>query len=85
MSYKIESIGGNCPVQADGVIDGMPFYFRARGEHWSFRVADTAAGDPVDGRGFCYVEEYPEAGWMEETEALAFLEKAAKLYETRKP
>jgi hypothetical protein len=26
----IDSIGGNCPVQAEGSFDGMRFYFRAR-------------------------------------------------------
>lgn len=95
MAYEITSIGGNCPVQAEGTIDGMPFYFRARGEAWSFSVAASADGNPVevfgdggeDG-GFYYREDYNPgdafgAGWMEESEARAFIEKAAKLYEAR--
>lgn len=87
MSYEITSIGGNCPVQAEGTIDGMPFYFRARGEHWSFSVADTPDGPPVEGKGFYYEEDYGDepyaAGWMPESEAYVFIEKAAKLYRTR--
>ncbi len=88
MAYEITNIGGNCPVQAEGIIDGMPFYFRARGEHWSFSVAATPYEDPVHARGFYYQEPYAEgkqyaAGWMEESEALAFIAKAAKLYEER--
>lgn len=85
--YEIQWIGGNCPVQAQGVIDGLPFYFRARGEHWSFRVAESKDGDPVDGIGFYYEEDYGTtqfaAGWMTEDEARTFIDKAAKLYETR--
>lgn len=87
MPYEITSIGGNCPVQAEGSIDGMPFYFRARGEHWSFSVADSPEGDPVDGKGFYYEEPYGDrrfaAGWMEESEALVFIKKAAQLYSVR--
>lgn len=88
MAYEMESIYGNCPVQANGTIDGMPFYFRARGEAWSFSVADTPDGDAVDGKGFYYEEDYMvgetfSAGWMEESEALVFIEKAAKMYEAR--
>ena len=33
----IDWCGGNCPVQAEGKINGKPFYFRARGECWSHR------------------------------------------------
>lgn len=35
---RIDSLGGNCPVQADGFIDGEPFYFRSRGQHWSIEI-----------------------------------------------
>ena len=34
----IESLGGLCPVQANGTIDGEPFYFRARHEHWRVEI-----------------------------------------------
>jgi hypothetical protein len=95
MTYEITSIGGWCPVQAEGIIDGKPFYFRARGEGWSFSVSANPEGDPVDvscfgpGDGdFYYDEAYREgeqysAGSMEESEAREFIEKAFKLYERR--
>lgn len=38
MGITIDSIGGNCPVQAEGSFDDKRFYFRARGEEWSFTV-----------------------------------------------
>ncbi|MEM1235222.1 MAG: hypothetical protein AAGH70_13960 [Pseudomonadota bacterium] len=38
MAIDIECLGGNCPVQAERLIDGEPFYFRARGESWLLSV-----------------------------------------------
>lgn len=76
-------IGGNCPVQAEGTIDEIPFYFRARGDEWSFSIGQEPVGHP-DWR---YTETYgvwPEAGWMEESEALAFINKAVDLYRKEK-
>ena len=86
----IDFLSGNCPVQAEGTVNGKRFYFRARGEHWSFEVHDSAEceylGWPDDGQTWYYEEEYgswPDAGWMEESEARAFIDKAADLYENR--
>ena len=45
LSYRLY---GAAPVQAEGIIAGKPFYFRARHEEWSFSVAPTAEADPVD-------------------------------------
>lgn len=51
--------GGNCPVQAEGKINGLPFYFRSRGGHWSLSIAKTPNGDTLDYEK-CYFhrEEY---------------------------
>jgi hypothetical protein len=35
------------PVQAEGVVAGRPFYFRARGEKWEFTVAERPENDPA--------------------------------------
>jgi len=77
-------IGGCVPVQGFGTLDGLPWYFRARGEEWSFRLADTAEADPVMVKPGCYgsgwyVErEYDgdifAAGCMDTSEAWAFVE-----------
>jgi hypothetical protein len=40
--------GGKCPVQAEGKINGLPFYFRSRGGHWSLSIAHAPDGDPLD-------------------------------------
>ena len=47
----IANLGGYCPVQGDGWVGGKPFYFRARGDRWSFAIADCkhSAVDAVMG------------------------------------
>lgn len=75
----IDYLGGNCPVQGEGTVNGKPFYFRARGEHWTMGIG----GDPV-GEPDWYCEEpygsWPDAGWMPREEAEAFLRSAAARY-----
>lgn len=77
----IDTIGGNCPVQAEGTIDGQEFYFRARGMRWSLSVGGR---DVVGAPDWYYEEPYGEeefaAGWMTEDEARAFIDKASGLY-----
>ena len=71
---------GNCPVQADGTIDGHRFYFRSRGSRWSL---DVGGQDPCADATWSYSEHYgpwPDAGWITDEEALAFIEKGAKLF-----
>jgi len=78
----ITSLGGNCPVQAEGTVDGEPFYFRARGSRWSLSVG----GDPVASPSFRHEEPYGttfEAGWISEEEAAGFLWKGIALYRER--
>ena len=75
----IEYLGGNCPVQGEGTIDGKPFYFRSRGAAWSLGVG----GEPVGKPDWEIQEAYgtwPDAGWITEDEARAFIAKGAKLY-----
>lgn len=38
---------GMFPVQGEGWVDGLPWYFRARDCEWSFRVAYRPEGDAV--------------------------------------
>lgn len=42
----ITEIGGMCPMQAEGTIDGAPFYFRVRWGKWEIGIDPD--GDPVD-------------------------------------
>ena len=81
MTIEIAWIGGNCPVQAEGTIAGQPFYFRARGEHWSLSVG----GEDVVGAPLWYYEEgYGDgpydAGWIPEDKAREFIAAAAQRF-----
>lgn len=84
MTLQIETIGGNCPVQAEGTIDGVPFYFRARGRRWSMGIGGDPVGEPEwlcqcswgDGPG----DNRFAAGWMSEVEALRLIEWCAAEY-----
>lgn len=87
-------LGGNCPVQAEGLVDGCPFYFRARGEGWSFSASEDAAVDPVADPDWHVWVRYRShdplagdprfaAGWMDEDEARSFIEAAARWWRQR--
>lgn len=87
----IEYLGGNCPVQSEGTIDGKRFYFRARGEHWSLDVHPTADGDYLSWSdhdiAWCHREAWGDgpyaAGWMPEDVARMMIQKGATLYRLR--
>jgi len=82
----IKELGGMCPVQGEGTINGEKFYFRARGEHWSMSIGekeDSCYGpdsiyiDPVWYYEEAYGTEMFAAGCMEPEEAIQFIAKAA--------
>lgn len=79
----LDSLGGNCPVQAEGSVDGKRFYFRARGGEWRFHVADD--DDLIFDNPLFYIErDYGEgpyaAGWMPRHEALGFIVQSIAEY-----
>lgn len=78
MCVVIDSIGGNCPVQAEGLIDGFGFHFRARGARWSVEVYNGGNDPWITTQK--YSDEPYAAGWMTEDEARAFIEKAAEWF-----
>lgn len=41
-------IYGAAPVQAEGTINNLPFYFWAKYNEWSFAVSKNPSIDPVD-------------------------------------
>lgn len=80
-SLVIDWVGGNCPVQAEGTIDGFRFDFRARGSTWSFEVYD--GGKEPWYTHEKYSDEPYAAGWMTEDEARAFIEQGAQQFRNR--
>ncbi|MFG6572395.1 hypothetical protein ACGYLO_12380 [Sulfitobacter sp. 1A13353] len=82
--YDLAHLGGNCPVQAEGVINGKSFYYRARWDRWSLSIG----ADPIGAPEWTHVEicgAALEAGWMEEDEAKEHLERALALYAAGRP
>jgi hypothetical protein len=84
----IVTLGGNCPVQCDGKIDGQWFYFRARGERWTFTVAPTDAeifSKPTFHLERAYgVGSRFDAGWMEQSEAVGFMCEGVKAFRVQR-
>jgi hypothetical protein len=84
----IEMIGGNCPVQAEGTIDGVPFYFRARGRRWAMSIGKDPVGilatietrtDEWFAEATWGTERFA-AGWMPEEEARRLIDWCAAEY-----
>lgn len=80
MTLHIDSIGGNCPVQAEGTIGGKPFYFRARHEHWSMGIGGEPVCEPEWERVRQWGDGKHAAGWMPEEVARAFIAECAADY-----
>jgi len=80
---------GQCPVQAEGKINGLPFYFRSRGASWSLSIASTPDRDPLEDEGVYFHGELYDgernadfpfgAGYANAHECCVFIERAAKL------
>jgi hypothetical protein len=77
----ITNKGGSCPYQAEGTILGRKFYFRARGNQWSFSVSPT---DPVASPIYHVSEPWGEtefaAGYMNDDQAVKLIRLAAARY-----
>jgi len=76
-------LGGACPVQAEGTIDGHPFYFRYRGDEWSLTIAPVG-GDPMDTAAAVYYRNRRDHtgeifnGWMEDAEVREIIAACAQ-------
>ena len=90
--YEIDSIGGNCPVQAEGVCcKGRRFYFRARGDVLQMHITKEplVTSEPFYNWGLKDEElwfyetgysDWPEAGWVSHRVAEAFIDMACILF-----
>ena len=80
----IDWLDGLCPVQAEGTIDGEPFYFRARWSHWAVSVGgEDVVMRPSWRHEELYADERFAAGYMSHDEVRAFIVKAARAYAAR--
>lgn len=76
---------GYCPVQGEGMLDGHPWYFRARHSEWSFSIAENPQDDPIDVRwgkspGWYYEGDYDNASWMAYKDAWDFIISSYEQY-----
>jgi hypothetical protein len=64
--------GGACPVQGWGTVDGLPCYYRSRGDGWQFELRKEAWDYQMERLEFeevvfeyserCYL--WPDGGWV---------------------
>jgi len=77
LDLKIVGPEGLCPVQAEGTVNGVPFYFRSRHEKWEMHIGQ----DPLDASAWMLAQAYegaPDtAGYITDVEARAFINYAA--------
>ena len=73
---------GQAPVQGTGIVDGLPWYFRAKHDEWSFVLAGSPSADPLEvgasESGWSAGEPYGgrfEASYMPESVAWEFIEQ----------
>ncbi|MFZ3583718.1 hypothetical protein ACOI1H_16305 [Loktanella sp. DJP18] len=75
----IDTLYGQAPVQSEGTVAGIPFYFRARGARWTMNIG----ADPLGSAAWGFEESFGtgfEAGFMDEDEARANITKAAAAF-----
>ena len=79
LNIKVESIGGQCPVQAHGTILGTEFYFRARGQAYSLAIGEDPVDIPEYRKGWYVKKSWGEhefdAGYMPVNIALLLIAK----------
>ena len=79
LNIKVESIGGKCPVQANGTIFGTDFYFRARGQAYSLAIGEDPVDIPEYRKGWYVKKSWGEhefdAGYMPVNIALLLISK----------
>lgn len=90
LSGKIQ---GPAPVQAEGTVNGFPFYFRARYDTWTFAISENPAVDPVDiqmdeqGKTYGFFAEGRAGGewdyaasYLDDDRAILIIERCAREY-----
>lgn len=86
LGIRIDTLGGNCPVQSEGGFDSRAFYFRARNSSWSFCVGPLEHPWHCDEWGI--ERDYDagrDAGWMPRHEAIGFICEAVLAYRSGVP
>ena len=86
LEIRIDTLGGNCPVQAEGFFDSKAFYFRARHAAWQFCVGPKEQPWCCDEWGI--ERDYgtgEDAGWMPRHAAIGFICDGVEAYRSGVP
>ncbi|WP_085034938.1 hypothetical protein [Ensifer aridi] len=83
--FQLDELAGYCPVQAEGLLDGQSWYFRARGAYWRFELGgnENRTKSPT----WWHEENWPSAdgfaaGYLTDEEAISCILKAVNTYRT---
>jgi hypothetical protein len=87
-AFDVHHLGGLCPVQAEGTVNGHRFFFRARGARWRMYVAGQPGEhtDPMGKDGWLFEEPYgtwPDAGYMDQSTAQACIQRSLNAWMAR--
>ena len=85
MTITVELTCRACPVHIEGEVDGQPFYFRARGQHWSMGIGGDPVMEPKWYRRRQWSEEQFAAGWMDPDVAAALVHECVDAYRAGEP
>lgn len=77
----IDTSGGNCPLQIEGTIDGVEFYFRARGRRWTMGIGGDVVIAPDWSMSGPWGEGAYGAGWMPEHIGQAIVAKCCEVWQ----
>lgn len=64
-------------------VDGLPCYYRSRGEGWQFHVASWPDGDALAEDAWVYSERpyfFPQGGWVSPEVSRECIRRAVSLY-----
>lgn len=65
----VDYMGGACPTQSEGRIQGVPFYYRARHGSWSLSIGE----DPVGNGEINLMGDDPHAGFVPDEDVMPVL------------
>lgn len=72
--------GGACPVQGEGVLDGLDVYYRARGSGWSLTVTIS------ENENWTFAQSpyaWPDGGWLHREESITNICTAVEAFRAR--
>jgi len=89
-NIRVDWLAGLQPVQADGWIDGYPFYFKGRGDFWEMSIAKIKSDDldaalDLSLPRWEHIQEYPNAGHAKFIIVLECIEQCAQAFRAGKP